>query len=87
MRKFLVIASLVLPLGIALGAPVQNVSAQRHPNLAAAQSLIAQAYDKLATAQVANDYKMGGHSDKAKQLLVEAAEEIKAAAEAANQNH
>jgi hypothetical protein len=87
MRKFLVITSLVLPLGIALGAPVQNVSAQRHPNLAAAQSFIAQAYDKLATAQVANDYKMGGHSDKAKQLLVEAAEEIKAAAEAANQNH
>ena len=67
------------------GAPVENVSARRHPNLAAAQSLCREAYDKLVAAQVANQWDLGGHAEKAKALLEQANAEIKLAAEAANQ--
>ena len=68
------------------GGPVKNVSTHRHPNLAAAQKLSKQAYDKLVAAQVANEWDMGGHAEKAKQLLEQVNNEIKLAAEAANQN-
>lgn len=65
-------------------APAQNVSPARHGNLAAAQNLIRQAFDKLTAAQAANEYDLGGHAARAKQLLDQAANEIKLAAEAAN---
>lgn len=66
--------------------PAKNVSASRHPNLAAAQKLSSQAYKKLVAAQVANEWDLGGHAEKAKALLEQANAEIKLAAEAANQN-
>lgn len=69
------------------GAPVKNVSANRHPNIAAAQKLASQAYKKLVAAQVANEWDLGGHAEKAKALLEQANEEMKLAAEAANQNN
>jgi hypothetical protein len=64
--------------------PVRNVSAGKHPNLAAAQRLCQQAFDKLSLAQNANEFDMGGHAKKAKELLEEADKEIKEAALAAN---
>ena len=64
--------------------PVQNVDPQRHGNLAAAQELVAQAYQRVSDAQAANDNQLGGHAENAKQLLRQADEEIKLAAEAAN---
>jgi F0F1-type ATP synthase membrane subunit b/b' len=67
--------------------PVKNVSPRRHPNLAAAQRLSAQAYDKLVAAQKANEFDLGGHAQKAKDLLEQANQEIKQAAEAANADH
>ena len=63
--------------------PVENVG-KRHPNLEAAQHLIEQAFQKISDAQRANEFDMGGHAQKAKQLLDEASNEIKAAATAAN---
>lgn len=66
--------------------PVKNVSAKKHPNLAAAQKLIGQAFDKLEIAQKANEYDMDGHAQKAKDALKLAATEVKLAAEAANAN-
>lgn len=71
---------------VAQTPPVQNVNPQRHPNLAAAQNLIAQAYGKLVEAERANDWDMTGHAAKAKDLLDRASSEIKAAAEAANRH-
>jgi hypothetical protein len=62
----------------------QQVSADRHPNLAAAQDFIQRAIEKIAAAQKANDYDMKGHAAKAKQLLEEAYHEIWLAAQAAN---
>jgi len=64
--------------------PSQNVDPGRHPNLAAAQSLSAQAYERLVAAQRANDWDLGGHAQAAKNLLIQANDEIKAAAVAAN---
>ena len=64
--------------------PVQNIDPQRHGNLAAAQRLVVQAFERLSDAQTANDYRLGGHADRAKELLRQANDEIKMAAEAAN---
>ena len=76
-------------LGAALGAvasashaqpPQQDISTFRHGNLAAAQRLVAQAFDRLTAAQQANEYQLGGHADRAKELLRQASEEMKLAA-------
>jgi len=74
--------ALAAPLGLALAQ--SKVSKERHPNLAAAQKLSAQAFEKLEAAQKANEYDMDGHAQKAKDLLKAANDEIKLAAEAAN---
>jgi len=66
--------------------PVENVSPKRHPNLAAAQRLVDQAYNKIIAAQQANEFDMEGHAQKAKDLLDQANHELKQAAEAANKN-
>ena len=60
--------------------PVQNVNATSNPYLAAAQRLCGQAFDKLAAAQAANKFDMQGHDQKAKDLLVQASNEIYQAA-------
>jgi len=67
-------------------APERNVGG-RHPNLAAAQRLCAQAYDRIVAAQQANEWDMDGHAAHAKDLLDQANRELKAAAIAANRNH
>ncbi|MGA2572380.1 MAG: hypothetical protein ABSF23_17880 [Terracidiphilus sp.] len=58
----------------------------RHPNLMAAQDLINQAYDRITAAQEANEWDMGGHAAKAKDLLLKAKQEVRLAAEAANRH-
>jgi hypothetical protein len=74
-----------LVVGGVLGAqmPKDNVGA-RHPNLAAAQRLSQQAWEKITAAQQANEWDMDGHAAKAKDLLDQANREMKLAAEAAN---
>ena len=64
--------------------PAENVNPKRHPNLAAAQRLVDQAFNKISAAQQANERDMNGHAAKAKQLLDQANSELKLAAEAAN---
>ena len=64
--------------------PVQNIDKDKHPNLATAQKLIAEANNYIVTAQKDNKYDMKGHADKARQLLVQATAELKQAAEAAS---
>ena len=91
MRKTLlvVLAFLLLCTGMvsAQKKPAQNVSPKRHPNLAAAQRFSAQAYQKVVAAQQANEWDLGGHAQKAKELLDQANQELKQAAEASNANH
>jgi hypothetical protein len=56
----------------------------RHPNLRAAQDLINQAWERITAAQQANEWDMGGHAARAKELLGQAREQIRLATEAAN---
>ncbi|MGA2351260.1 MAG: hypothetical protein ABSF70_12570 [Terracidiphilus sp.] len=86
-RNVVLICLLVLGL-VATGVTIaQNVSPVMHPNLAAAQGYIDQAVGKIDAAQHANEYDMDGHAAHAKELLMQAREEIKLAARAANHHH
>lgn len=66
------------------GEPVLNVDPQRHGNLAAAQRSVRDAFDRITAAQQDNNYNLGGYAGRAKELLREANDQIKMAAEAAN---
>ncbi len=87
-RVFATLLGALLTVGaVALAQkPVKNVSAARHPNINAAQRFSQQAYEKIVAAQQANEWDMGGHAQKAKELLDQVNNELKAAAQAANHN-
>jgi len=87
-----IVLGAIVGAGLAAGAltiaqPARDVNPGRHPNLAAAQRLTAQAYDKIIAAQQANEWDMQGHAAHAKDLLDQANNELKAAAQAANKHH
>jgi hypothetical protein len=87
MKKTMLAALLTFGMtGVAFAKPAVTVSAKKHPNIAAAQKLAQQAYDKITAAQKANEYDMDGHAAKAKELLEQVNAELKLAAEAANTN-
>jgi hypothetical protein len=65
-------------------APVVNIDPHRHGNMAAAQKFIVDAYQKLDAAQRDNDDQLGGHAQRAKNLLTQADAEIRLAANVAN---
>jgi len=74
-----------LVVGVAIAQrPARNVSGARHPNLAAAQKLSRQAWEKVGEAQRANEWDLQGHAQKAKELLDQVNNELKLAAEASN---
>jgi hypothetical protein len=82
-----IVGSLLLIGGFAIAQkPVENVSKGRHPNLAAAQRLSQNAYEKITAAQQANEWDMQGHAKKAKDLLEQVNQELKLAAGSANNN-
>ncbi len=82
-----VVASLLGIGGIAVAQkPKDNVNPARHPNLAAAQRLSTQAYEKIVAAQQANEWDLQGHAQKAKNLLDQVNNELKMAAQSSNQN-
>lgn len=89
MKKIIsmVVLGLLLLVGTAAFAtrPARNVSAVKHPNIAAAQKHVQKAYDLTVAAQKANEFDLGGHAQKAKDLLEQANAELKLAAETANQ--
>lgn len=85
LRAVLIVAStLAIAGGLALAQPEHDISARRHPNLAAAQRLTQEAWEKITAAQAANEFDMHGHAQKAKDLLDRASHELKEAAEEAN---
>ena len=88
-RTFIASAVVALLLGggvVLAQMPKDNISGRRHPNLAAAQRLSTQAYERIVAAQKANEWDMNGHAQKAKELLEQVNRELKEAAEAANRN-
>ena len=79
------VGSILLLGGVAVAQmPKNNVSGARHPNIAAAQRLSQQAYQKIIAAQQANEWDMQGHAQHAKELLDQVNKELRAAATAAN---
>jgi hypothetical protein len=84
LKRFVFAAGLVTAATVVIAQTVQNVDPSRHGNLAAAQGFIAQAYERMTMAQQSNDYELGGHAARAKQLLSEAATEIGLAATTAD---
>ena len=64
--------------------PERDISGGRHPNLAAALRLCAEAWDRISEAQRANEWDMRGHAQRAKDLLDKVNHELKMAAEEAN---
>ena len=85
-RLYTVVFGFVVCLtGVAVAQrPKENVSAGRHPNLAAAQRLSTQAWQRVVDAQKANEWDLAGHAQKAKELLDQVNNELKLAAEASN---
>lgn len=79
-------AALVLAGSAALAAPPADNIGHRHPNLAAAQRLCTQAWERINAAQRANEFDMAGHAQKAKELLDQVNRELKQAAEEANEH-
>lgn len=76
----LVLASAVM---VFAQTPPVNIGA-RHGNLRAAQEYIASAYQRIDQAQRANDGQLGGHAQRAKDLLMQADEELRQAANVSN---
>jgi len=75
-------------LGVALyaqgPAPTPTIDPNQHGNLAAAQSDIIDAYERIGAAQQANDAHLGGHAANAKNFLLQANAELQAAAQFAD---
>ncbi|HXO99713.1 MAG TPA: hypothetical protein VN813_04380 [Luteibacter sp.] len=69
---------------VAQEAPRVDIG-DRHGNLRAAQEHIVQAWRMVDEAQIANDSRLGGHAGRAKELLSQANEELRLAADVANE--
>lgn len=79
-RLVLITALVALPLGVFAGGAMKG-----HPNIQAARNLLNNADLKIDAAQRANEYDMDGHAAKAKELVVQAKEELRQAAEVATE--
>ena len=89
MKKFqyssIVVGLTLALMGVAFAQrPETDIDAKRHPNLADAQHHVAEAYGKITEAQQFYKDKLGGHAEKAIQLLEQANHELKEAAEYAD---
>lgn len=64
--------------------PVENIDPHRHPNLAAAQHHLQEAWGNAEEARKENKDELGGHAVKAQEHINAADAELKAAAEFAD---
>jgi hypothetical protein len=92
MKKFrypaIAVALSLALMGIALAQrPETDIDPNRHANLAAAQQHVVEAWKRITEAQQANKDQLGGHAEKATQLLEQANHELKEAAEYADHHH
>lgn len=80
LRVALIAALVTLPIGVWAGGAMKG-----HPNLEAARSALTTAETKITAAQKANEFDLGGHAAKAKDAIALAKEELRLAAETANE--
>lgn len=77
--------ALALASGIYVFAQAPSVDiGSRHGNLRAAQQSIVSAYQQIEEAQQHNDGQLGGHAQRAKELLSQANQELRQAANVSN---
>lgn len=89
MNRILRPISLALVLAVAGASQAQEPTVnigERHGNLRAAQEHIVQAYQLIGVAQQDNDSRLGGHAGRARELLIQADQELRQAANVANNN-
>ena len=82
----IVLAALAFPVVVRAQEPEVNIDPHHHGNLAHAQEFIIDAWQMINRAQADNNDHLGGHAQKAKDLLREAMEELRLAADQANAN-
>jgi hypothetical protein len=70
---------------VAQDAPFVDIG-NRHGNLRDAQEHIVAAWQAISRGQEANDDRLGGHAGRAKELLGQANEELRQAANVANEH-
>ncbi len=75
-----IVALVALPLGVFAGSAMKG-----HPHLDAAHTALNTADTKISEAQKANEFDLGGHAAKAKDAIALAKEELRLAAETANE--
>jgi hypothetical protein len=80
LRVAVITAIVALPLGVLAGGALKG-----HPNMQAAQKALDTAWTKITAAQKANEFDLGGHGEKAKDAIKLAIDELKLAAETANE--
>lgn len=85
MKKIILAAAMTAFLGFGAGVSAHPKHSE-HPNIAAAHKLIMKAMKRIDAAQKANEFDLGGHAAKAKDLLSQAENELKQAMEAAKDN-
>ena len=71
------------PVVVYVQEPVVNIG-RRHGSLRDAQGFIVQAFRKVSNAQANNDGQLGGHAQRAKELLIQADLELRQAATVSN---
>ena len=89
MNRILRPISLALVLAVAGASQAQQPTVnigERHGNLRAAQEHIVQAYQLIGVAQQDNDSRLGGHAGRARELLIQADQELRQAANVATNN-
>lgn len=87
--RFVLFSFGVMALGsimAAAQAPVVTINPQQHGELAQAQSNLVQAYSDVVQAQRNNSSHLGGHAQRAKDLISQANEELRLAADRADAN-
>ncbi len=77
-------AVLACPGALMAQQPTVSIDTDGHGNLSAAQEYVAMAWRRMDNAQHANNYNLGGHAERAKELLEQANAEITAAADLLN---
>ena len=80
LRTVVITAIIMLPLGVFAGGALKG-----HPNMQAASKALNTAWTKITAAQKANEFDLGGHAAKAKDAIKLAQDELKLAAETANE--
>ena len=79
MKKIII----ALALGAIVGGGITAIAAPKYQNIVDAHDAIVKALGRIDDAQKANEFDLGGHAAKAKDLLNQAEPELKQAAEAA----